>query len=114
MSEVQRIANTGEQGLPETARFHRVELQAGDSLMVTASDKPTAVWIPSGYTVLLSPGKAMTLDISEMVEHDDIVSLDQKLREMRRIQKRAEQEARRAKRRLRRGERPTHPTTPEP
>ena len=109
MSKVRR---NGEQ--TQEARFHRVEMKQSDTLWVQAGDKPTTVWIPAGNEIGLMVGKAMVLDISEVVEHEDIVSMGEKLRDMRRAQVKAEAQARRAKRRLRRGERPTHGATPDP
>ena len=96
------------------ARFHRVELKRGEPLMVKADDQPTAVWIPSGYEIGLMVDKDVVLDISEVVEHEDIVSLDKKLRDMKRAETRAKAGERRARRRLRRGGRDTHDARPEP
>jgi hypothetical protein len=95
------------------APFHRVEMKQGQPLMVKAGDKPTAIWIPAGYEIGLMVGKDVVLDISEVVEHDDIVSLDQKLREMKRAERSAKASEKRARRRLRRGGRPEHRERPK-
>lgn len=95
------------------APFHRVEMKRGETLMVKADDKPTAVWIPAGYQIGLMVDKDVVLDISEVVEHDDIVSLDQKLREMKRVERSAKASEKRARRRLRQLNRPEHNRRPK-
>lgn len=62
---------------PVEADFARVPMRPWDPLVVTAVGKPVAVWVPSGATVIIEvSGSGAVLDVSEAVDHDDIVSLD--------------------------------------
>lgn len=85
----------------EEAPFHRVALTPSDELLVKPRDKPVAVWIPSGYEVVIRAPRGVTLDLAEVVEHHDVVTMDRALREKDRRVRNAERRARRAKRKLR-------------
>ena len=100
-------------GVETDARFHRVKVTSGEGIAVTAGEKPTAVWLPSGCEAVILLTTEAVLDISEVVDHEDIVSMDEKLREMKRAERQSGLEARRARRRLRRGERPVDGDTPK-
>lgn len=101
-------------GVTTDARFHRVNVEAGWSIAVAADAKPTAIWIPSGCEVVVMMSTSAVLDISEVVDHEDVVSMEKKLREMKKVELRAKAKERQARRRLRRGGRDTHHGTPDP
>lgn len=110
MSKVTKLSNPS---VEEDSVFHRIELSPMDGLTVTASEKPAAVWIPAGATIHILSKKAVVIDVSEVVEHEDIVSMDAKLRELKQDARKARQNERRARRRLRRGERPVDGDKPK-
>lgn len=112
MSWIQKTEE-GTEMMAVESEFHRVTLGSGDQLQVRAQDKPVAVWVPSNYKVTITAERETVLDLAEVVEHEDIVSMERKLREMRNEKRRAERDARRAKRRVRRLDRPDRPPREE-
>lgn len=95
-------------------KFHRVNLSPQDQLQLFSEDKPIAVWVPSGYRVTVTAEKEVVLDIAEVVEHHDIVSMDRVLREKDRELRDAQRRERQARRRARRIERAENPDRPDP
>lgn len=89
----------------KSLKFERVPLSANDVLRVTVGPKPIAVWVPSNYTIDITAPRDVTLDISEVVDHHDIVSLSQAREQAHREVRAARAREKRARRRLRRLER---------
>ena len=106
MSWIQKTEDGGTEVVVKESEFHRVNVGPNDQLRVRALEKPVAIWIPSGYMVTVTAERGMVIDVAEVVEHHDVVSMEGKLREMRNDKRKAENAARRAKRRSRRLERP--------
>ena len=113
MSWIQKTEG-GKDMMAVESEFHRVTLGPWDQLLLRARDKPVAIWVPSNYQVTITAERETVLDVAEVVEHEDIVSMEKRLREMRNEKRRAEREARRAKRRARQLlERPDRPPREE-
>jgi hypothetical protein len=92
--------------VPEQGEFRRVPMNCDDELVVTAGEKPVAVWLPSHASMKVVAIGGFVLDASEAVQHHDIISMEQKIREYDRRKRVVGRALRRAKRKLRGLERP--------
>lgn len=90
--------------------FHRLVVAPETPAKVLSQAKPVAVWLPSNSRVTISSEQQIVVDFAESVDHEDVVSLDRKLREKDKIIKVTKRALRRARRRLRGLERPDRPT----
>lgn len=112
MSWASLANDDGVQEYADHKEFHRVNLPPNNTLTVVATEQPLSIWVPAGGEVQIrTPGSGLVLDLSEVVQHEDIVSLDRKLRAMKMEVVEAKHREKRAARRLRRqqGERPSGP-----
>jgi antitoxin (DNA-binding transcriptional repressor) of toxin-antitoxin stability system len=94
-------AKDGDIAYAEEKKFHRRSVSKGESVKIVARDEPVAIWVPSNSEVTIQSDVETVIDVSEVVQHEDIVSMEKKIREMRKKQREAERREKRSRRRLR-------------
>ena len=93
----------------EGVAFHRAEIGGENSITICPEEKAVAVWLPSNARVTITSEKGIMVDATENVDHEDVVSLDHKLREKDRVIKKTRRALWRSRRRFRDLDRPDRP-----
>lgn len=97
-------------GIEAEGAFHRLVVSPDIPVRVYPQERAVAVWLPSNSEVTVSSEKEIVIDLAENVDHEDVVSMDRKLREKDKLIKALRRALRRAQRRLRGLDRPDRPT----